>query len=260
MKSRLDWRHAFTFMRGQPHWRQALLVGGLLMLLVPPVGWYVAMGYRRAVAAAARADITPLLPPIGHNFGSLLASGIATTAVILAYTALPIAIFWLASTPWHRSAAEIASFLVTVVASIVAFPPLAIPFLPVAHLAASPEQPPQPVFIGTALVLMAVAVFILPAAFLSISVTGRVRAAFAAPTAVRFIVRNPGLYLEAWCISLAATGIAVLSLPLLPWGLFWSYLAILSAFNQALAASAATDLSGGIRRSRLVAGPSRRHG
>lgn len=245
------------FMRGQPHWRQALLVGGLLILLVPPVGWYVAMGYRRAVAAAARADGTPLLPPIGRNLGSLLASGIATTAVILAYTALPIALFWLACAPLHKPGIEIAAFLIAVAASIVAFPPLAIPLLPVAHLAANPDHQPPPIVIGVVVVLMAVAVFILPAAFLSISVTGRVRAAFAASTAVRFIIRNPLVYLEAWSISLLATGVAVLTLPLLPWGLFWSYLAILSAFNQALAVSGATNLPRGICRSELVCRPAR---
>jgi hypothetical protein len=59
---RLDWKAAFAYPFRDPDWKPQLFVGGLLMLLCPPVGWTMALGYRRAVGIRLRAGMTPPLP------------------------------------------------------------------------------------------------------------------------------------------------------------------------------------------------------
>ena len=101
------------------------------------------------------------------------------------------------------------------------------------------------------LVFLATA-FVLPAAFLQVSLRGRYRDACRLGRALGFIARHPRLYLEAWSLSLAATALALASGPLAPWGIFWSYLAIVHAFNEALARSGEPGVREVFRDSRLL--------
>jgi len=76
--------------------------------------------------------------------------------------------------------------------------------------------------------------FIMPAAFLQVSLRGRFAAALRVDRVVMFVGRNLPTYLEAWAISVIATAAALASGPAAPWGIFWSYLVIIYAFNEAL--------------------------
>ena len=183
---RLDWKAAFAYPFRDPDWKPKLFVGGLLMLLCPPVGWTMALGYRRAVGIRLRAGMTPPLP-------------------------LPPLYSYLF--PW------------------VNLTPLEIAVLVI-------------VFVATA--------FVLPAAFVQVSVTGRYRSAFRVPHVARFITGHPIVYGEAWLLSLTASAIGVAMGPLAPWGLFWSYIVILHAFMEAFLRSGREDVIAAFRASPLL--------
>jgi hypothetical protein len=88
---------------------------------------------------------------------------------------------------------------------------------------------------GVLLILSLTPIALLPAAFLQVARHRRFRAAFNVLAAIRFVATVPRLYVEAWLVSLAASAVAVLIVPLMPWLLFWSYLVISHVFLQALA-------------------------
>ncbi len=248
----LEWRRAFTFMFGERHWRSALLRGGLLLLLAPPFGWHVAMGYRRAVGLAAREGAQPLLPPLGSNCLRLFWDGWMASLVIVTYSSPALLLFWLPGIHTMSALSQSVLPAILLLTGIIVLPPLAIPLLPPLCLRLFPFLTPSPAALAGCGVLLMAAVFVLPAAFLNVSITGSIRSACRIDRAVLFITRNPRLYLEAWAISLAATAAAFLSGPFCPWGLFWSYLAILSAFNQALVKSDGDEVPPPLRNSILV--------
>ena len=72
---------------------------------------------------------------------------------------------------------------------------------------------------------------------MQVSLHSRFRCALRLDRAVNLIVAAPRLYVEAWVISLLATLAAGMCGPLMPWGIFWSYLVIGFTFNEALVMS-----------------------
>lgn len=83
--------------------------------------------------------------------------------------------------------------------------------------------------------------------------TGQFRSAFRLPAVARFVAGHPGLYCEAWILSLVASAVGVALGPLAPWGLFWSYLVILHAFTEAFLRSGRDDAVAAFAASPLLA-------
>ena len=75
-------------------------------------------------------------------------------------------------------------------------------------------------------------VFLIPAGFLNVTKTRRMRSAFAVWPAVQFIVRYPRRYLEAWIGSSVMSLLGHFCLPFSPWGVAWCYLGITYLFNE----------------------------
>ena len=44
VRMRIDWREALSYVTREPAWRRQVAVGGLLILVAPPVGWLLALG------------------------------------------------------------------------------------------------------------------------------------------------------------------------------------------------------------------------
>ena len=80
----LSWRLAFAYMTREPGWRRKLLIGGGLLLICPPLGWPLALGYRREVALRLVRGRKPTLPDWGDAWRSYLAGGLGAAGVILA--------------------------------------------------------------------------------------------------------------------------------------------------------------------------------
>src|SRR4051794_30329724 len=72
----LGWRSAFLYMTREPGWWRKLLVGGALLLACPPLGWPLALGYRREVALRLVRGGEPTLPEWGGVWSTYLASGL----------------------------------------------------------------------------------------------------------------------------------------------------------------------------------------
>jgi hypothetical protein len=108
------------------------------------------------------------------------------------------------------------------------------------------------------LVAFALSVFVVPAAFLQVSRTGRYRSAFALIPIATFLRRRFRLYARAW---IGSAPIAVLGhslVPIAPWSVFWMYCSVMFLFNEVLVASGECGSDGWIGRAlrdpRFVAG------
>jgi Protein of unknown function (DUF4013) len=230
----IDWRTALVFVTREPSWTERIAVGGLVLLLAPPAGWVLALGYGRLVGTRLVEGGTPLLPPWRGHVGSALRGGAKSAGVILAYFAPFLLAYWLlGATPGDilRHRQEVAQFA----GALAVFPPLALPLLPVLYAARYGWMHFSPADNLILLVLFAGAVLLLPAAFLQIALHRRFRAAIHVGSAIRMALAVPRLYAEAWVVSLAVSAASVLVLPLAPWLLFWSYLVISHVFLQVLA-------------------------
>jgi hypothetical protein len=249
---KLGWGPAFLFMACEPGWRRKLLIGGALLLACPPLGWPMALGYRREVALRLVRGHEPALPGWGGAWRAFLADGLGAAGVILAYYVPFLGAFWALALDGPSVALQHPGEVLLFFPAVVLLIPLGLPLLPLIYASSFPWvrlSRPEAVALG---LLFSTTAFVLPAAFLQVSLRGRYRHALRPGRALGFIARHPRLYLEAWTLSLAATALALASGPLAPWGVFWSYLVIVHAFNEALARSTAPGVREAFRDSRLL--------
>ncbi len=227
---RLDWRSAATFVREDPRWRAKVFRGGLL-LLFPPLGWPVALGYRKALIGRLATRAEPLLPEWEGHVMRYWLEGMKALAVILAHYA-PVYAFCAAriartgppELPWLELAAFFAFFF------------LLTPFLVPVLVVASSAWIGGNTFTGgeAAFVLayFALATFLIPAGFLQVSRTGRFLSAFRLGDSLALVVRHFRLYAEAWAFSGLIALVGHFCIPLSPWGIFWCYQSIVYSFNE----------------------------
>ena len=76
---------AGAFVVRDPKWRSKIFVGGLLLLLVHPVGWPVALGYRKALIAHLSSGQDPLLPDWNRKIPYYFCEGMKAMGVIFGY-------------------------------------------------------------------------------------------------------------------------------------------------------------------------------
>lgn len=81
----LRWNAAFAYPFDDPAWKRKLFVGGFVMLLCPPVGWTMALGYRRSAGIRLRAGAMPPLPEWTGSVWSFCTGGAAAVGIILGY-------------------------------------------------------------------------------------------------------------------------------------------------------------------------------
>jgi hypothetical protein len=222
-----------TFMLHEPGWKPSLWLGGSLMLLAP-VGWPIALGYRKRVAGALMMGSPTLIPSLRGQLAACFFDGIRATCVILAHYTPYLMLYWLLGLDgldgFRQNWVAIA-----ILTGILAF--LVPVFLPIVPIVASLNYPW--IHHTTAEIWLLLTVFVLttvymPAAFVQASLTGRFRSTFRADRALGFMTSRPVAYARAWAISLAATIASFVAFPVFPWMVFWSYLVIVYAFNDAL--------------------------
>jgi Protein of unknown function (DUF4013) len=236
----LDWRRALGYMTREPKWASTLALGGLFLLVMPPVGWVLALGFRSLVGQRMIAGRSPAVPQWG-DFGDVFVRGAKSSGVILGYLSPALVLFLLFGAGDARVALAHARELGAAVIAIIVFPPVSIPGLPLFAYSRWPWFTIAPTPSLFVLTLFLSAILVLPSAFLRVAATGRYAAAFEVITAVRFASANARAYAEAWVLSLTVSAVAVIVVPLMPWLLFWSYLVILDAFLQVLLRSQSAD-------------------
>jgi len=228
-------------------WKHHIIVGGFLLLLCPPIGWPLVLGYRKELARRLIEGCEPVLPD-WRSWKLYLRDGLKAAGVILSYYAPFLAIFWFVAIPRPEVAlehlVEIGLFFVLILFLI----PVFLPLLPLLYGFWFPWIEISPAGAAVASVVFWATAFLLPAAFLQVSIHGSFREAFRLRRVICLIWQHFPLYLEAWALSLVATVASVLTGPLAPWGIFWSYLVIIFAFNNVLACSQDPAIATTIRR------------
>ncbi len=222
------------FLIHDPQWRQKVFTGGLI-LLIPFIGWFATLGYRKAlISRLFRGDPVPL-PEWHGEVRTHIWEGLKATGVIFSQY-LPL-YFTLAAILVSREA-HVEPILVMASAFFVLYPifsPLAFP-LAVAFWAWPSES--AYLHLGEAAALLAgyaAVTFIIPAGFLQVSRNGWYAAAFRYDRSLPFLVRNFRAYGLAWCRSGAMSLCGHFAVPYSPWGVVWCYLGIIYSFNRVLA-------------------------
>jgi len=231
---RLHWRAAFGFMLRDPEWRRKVFVGGLWLLAFPPLGWPIALGYRKETLLGLVEGRTPLLPPWRGQWPNFLREGLKAAGVILIYfVPFLLAFVWMAIDDWSAVRDHVVELVVFGVAILLLLP-ICLPLVPPLYWYLFDWIELSGVEMVLVGLLFWGTTFVMPAAFLQVSLRGRFAAAFRIDRVAMFVGRNLATYLEAWAISVTATAAALASGPAAPWGIFWSYLVIVYAFNEAL--------------------------
>lgn len=242
LQLRLNPHAALSFMKRDPGWKRKLLIGGALFFPLPPLGWIMALGFRSLTGPRLVEGMVPVLPEWRGNLRLILMRGVTAVFVILAhFSPFLLCYCWFGL----DSIAELRAHWVEIVlfvTSIAVFPPLFLPTLPFVYALAFSWLSFSTIELLILAALFLGAIFILPASFVQVGMYGNYASAFRARSAWRFALRNMRLYIEAWILSLLVSAIAVAMGPLMPWGLFWSYLVILHVFLDALVQSDTTGV------------------
>lgn len=230
---RLHCKTALTYMFEPPVFKRSLFWGGLLLLLFPPLGWPVALGYRsmtlrRLLDAGEVAEIK--LP---QELGRCFASGVGAVAVIFLYFVPFMVLYWaLAASPSEVLAhpLEVTLFFALVLFLVPGF----LPTLPLGYALKFSWIAITPGEIAALVAVFLATTFLMPAVFMQVSLAGSHWGAARCVRAVRAIFRSPRVYLEAWVLSLLLIGASLLFFPFFGWITFWAYLAIGALFNEVL--------------------------
>lgn len=205
------------------------------MCVVGPLGWFLALGYRRMIYEKVLLEGGDL-PRLSAHKGDCLRNGIKAASLIWVHYTPILALFWLFA---YLSGTDAEVVLRGGLLSLFAFLALP-PGLPVifAYFSLYTQQVslPPPLWLGLT-GFAGVVTFLMPAMYLRIPITKSHISAMNPWPALRLAGRlSPG-YLEAWVLSLVATALAFVFFPFFPWLIAYSYVVILHAFSQSLARS-----------------------
>lgn len=235
---------AGAFVVRDPHWREKIFYGGVLLLLAPPIGWPVALGYRKELIARLLQGTNPLLPEWQGQLARYFLEGLKAMGVIFGYLAPLYAAFFVLLLSFGVTPNVYWGYMVLFFLLVPIFSTLSLP-LAVVYWSFVSDTPRLP--LPCALLLLALftaVIFFIPAGFLQVSKSGRYRSAFDLKAAFSTIQRNFSRYVRAWYHSTLMSLSGHLALPFSPWGVVWCYLAIIFEFNQILANSNEIDSRG----------------
>lgn len=223
-----------AFVVFDPKWRQKIFLGGLLILLCHPIGWPVALGYRKVLISRLSLGLEPVLPEWKGNVFRFYFEGIKAMGVIFGYL-MPLYLVLLGlllANGVRPNEYWLYAFLFFAIATM--FSTLSFPSF-VMYWTFASEGYRVPVWISILLLACyALIVFFIPAGFLQVSRTGHYLSAFHLPAAFQTIVRHFKRYVVAWYRSGIMSLCGHFAFPFSPWGVFWCYLGIIYEFNSIL--------------------------
>lgn len=234
---------AGLFATADPDWRRKVYLGGLL-LLVPCIGWPTILGYRTALIRHLFEKTPVALPPWQGRITAYWIEGLKAMAVIFGYL-LPLYAVLGATVTARGYAFGTPAALVLLF--FLAFPIFSTLSLPVACGLFAYHTWITPAECGLLIGLYAFVVFLIPAGFLRVSVTGRHLAAFQLWHTLPFLARHFVAYVKAWWHASVMSLFGHLALPFSPWGVVWAYLAIIFLFNEILLQTGAKASDGWLR-------------
>jgi len=206
--------------------------GGLWICLFPPLGWYMALGYRTEVGIRLQEGVTPVLPT-WEKWRHYLATGLRSGGVIQSFFVPYLLTLWLFV--YMHNPAQVTEHwqaLLVFAATVVLLPPIGVGVLPPLYAYLFPWFTVSGGEAALLAVLFFGATFMMPSAFMQVLRTRTYTSAFRLDRVVVFIATHFVAYLEAWLVSLASAAVAFAMGPFAPWGLFWTYPAITYAFQS----------------------------
>jgi len=232
------------YLLADPDWRRKLGRGGWLLLL-PFVGWPLLLGFRKALAPHFFEARPTALPEWRGRHREHLANGLRAIGVIAGYTApVYLVLFALVLdrgwTPGLQSVAVAGFFVVLPFFSNFAFPTACL--LLASPVAGGPWV--SPVEVAVLLACFSLAIFLVPAGFLRVSLTGRFRSAFDLRRTLPLLRRHFRDYVAAWWYGAWMNWTVPFAIPLAPWGVFWAYIASMAMFNELLLDDSETGVHG----------------
>lgn len=223
-----------AFVVRDPRWREKIFFGGLLLLLIHPVGWPVALGYRKELISRLSSGAEPLLPEWQGNIPRYFLEGLKAMGVIFGYL-FPLYITLLVIllsngvTPNLTWMYGVLFFVLCTIFSTLSFPVT----LYYWTFVSESYRLPHTHFFAFATIFTLV-VFFIPSAFLQVSKSGKYLSAFNLTAAYSTLRLNFRSYLLAWYRSSLMSLSGHFALPFAPWGVFWCYLGIIFEFNSIL--------------------------
>ena len=227
---------AGLFLLDDPDWRRKVFDGGL-RLGIPFVGWPMILGYRSALAGALFRSERRLPDWKGHARQYVL-EGLRAMCVIFGYLAPLYLLLWFVAV---ERGAEPGARMALATALFVVFPVFSTLSLPVAVALLTLDGRLSHAEAAAFGIAFAAIIFIVPAGFLQVTRTHRIRSAFALQRTLPFLARNLRAYCRAWVDSIWISTAGHSALPVAPWGVVWAYVAIIHSFNAVLARIEAED-------------------
>lgn len=223
-----------VFLLRDPEWRKKIFFGGLLLLLLHPIGWPAALGYRKQLISNLSAGKDPLLPEWKGNITHYFTEGLRAMGVIFGYLSpLYLALLFLLLSngvaPGEYWLYTAVFFCVCMIFSTLSFPSILI------YWTFFSEQYQVPIETCFALLLaFSLIIFFIPAGFLQVSMSGRYLSAFNIPAAISTLTQHFRAYVRAWYHSALMSLCGHFAIPFAPWGVVWCYLGIIFEFNSIL--------------------------
>jgi len=215
-------------------WRRKVYLGGLL-LMIPFVGWFATLGYRKALISRLYAGDRPPLPEWRGEVWTHIWEGMKATFVIFSQYLPLYAILIRILIARGAEPGPIVIIAGVIFALFPIFSPLAFPLAVVYWWFPGGAEL---LHIGEAIGLIGgytLVTFIIPTGFIQVSLRGRYSAAFRYHNSIPFMFRNFRSYVMAWYRSMAMSMCGHFAIPFSPWGVLWCYLGIIYSFNKVLA-------------------------
>ena len=233
----LNLRTISLFMTEDPQWVYAIRHIGWWILLCPPLGWLIALGYRKEVVLClAYVPSSPI--PKWQGAPYLLWEGVKALGVIIVYFSPYIISAWHWGSPdgWGDLSGGLCYVLMSL--SLV---PITLPLMPIIS---SLYVNDFSFTFAESLFLLVSSIgitFFIPLGFMQVARRGRFIDALRIVKAGSILMRHGRRYMYAWWLSLRLTFSALSLGPFTPWGIAWSYLGIVYSFNHILATSSHSE-------------------
>ena len=223
-----------AFVVRDPAWRKKIFFGGLLLLLLHPVGWPAALGYRKELISNLSSGTHPVLPEWKGRIVYFFIEGLKAMGVIFGYLSpLYVALVFLLlvngvqpNQYWLYTGLL---FAACTIFSTLSFPSVLIYWT----LFSDGYRIPFEICL-LLLGVFGLVIFFIPSAFLQVSKSGRYLSAFNLLAAFSTLVKHFRAYVLAWYHSALMSLSGHFALLFAPWGVVWCYLAIIYEFNSIL--------------------------
>lgn len=225
-------------MVAHPDWRTPIRRIGWWLVLCPPVGWLMALGYRLDIVLTLRRPPSKTPPERLAGLRSDFAffrAGFAALVVMTVYFAPPLVLFWFGVHDISLGAIHLANLadpaLWIFVAATMFFVPITIWAVPAFVFFTQPNAWAHFLPCAVSVVLLLAAVFFVPSGYMQIGARGRFSDALRFWRGIPWVLTHLRSYIHAWRESGQISLAAFLLGRRAPGGIVWSYAGIVWYFN-----------------------------